>query len=242
MSRHGARQMRRALVLAATGGLLLGTAGCAGGEPAIADGPVIAEGSDRYPNTTAEDWVTYADHVVVATAVADEALPLDDDAAANGEGSVDRMVTMQVDDVVWTSAEPRHAAPATFEWSGWGWALQNGEQIEMAAADEPRVEVGHTYIMALVHEPEFTDGGKQYPEKWVSLGSDSIIPYDGTEIGVGEVQGTVLSEAKAPDEDAVDYSLEDELTGKSIDELVAALSDATPGARADFGPAGQTDG
>ena len=122
------------------------------------------------------------------------------------------------------------------------WALQNGEQIEMAAADEPRVEVDHTYIMALVHEPEFTDGGEQYPAKWVSLGSDSVIPYDGTEIGVGEVQGTVLSEPEAPEENAVDRSLEDELTGKRIDELVAALSDATPGARGDFGPSGQTDG
>lgn len=207
----------------------------------IADGPVIAQGSDRYPNTTAKDWVTYADHVVIASAVADEALPLDEDDAANGEGAVDRMVTMQVDDVVWTSAEPRHEAPATFEWSGWGWALQNGERIEMAGVDEPRVEVDHTYVMALVHEPEFTDGGTRYPAKWVGLGSDSIIPYDGTELGVGEVQGAVQSEPKAHDQDAVDFSLEDEMAGKGVDELVAALNDATPGPRGDFGPVWRTD-
>ncbi len=235
MSRHSARQMRRALIVAVVAGLVLGTAGCAGG------GPVIAEGSDRYPNRTAEDWVTYADHVVIATAVADKALPLDEDAAANGEGAVDRMVTMQVDDVVWTSAEPRHEAPVTFEWSGWGWALQNGERIEMAAADEPRVEVDHTYVMALVHEPEFTDGGTAYPARWVSLGSDSIIPYDGTVLGVGEVQGSIQSEPKAPDEDDVNFSLEDEMAGKSVDELVTALSDATPGARGGFGPAWRTN-
>lgn len=230
MSRHGARHRRRALVVAAMAGFLFGTAGCAGG------GAVLAEGSDRYPNTTAEDWATYADHVVIATAVADEALPLDEDAAANGEGGVDRMVTMQVREVVWTSAEPRHEAPATFEWSGWGWALQNGERVEMAGADEPRVEVDHTYVMALVHEPEFADGGTAYPAKWVSLGSDSIIPYDGTELGVGEVQGSIQSEPKTSDEDAVGFSLEDEMAGKSIDELVTALNDAAPGARGDFGP------
>ncbi len=235
MSRRRARQMRRALVVAALAGLVFVTAGCAG------DGLVIAQGSDKYPNLTAEDWVTYADHVVVATAVADEALPLDEDDAANGEGGVDRMVTMQVDDVVWTSTEPRHEAPATFEWSGWGWALQDGEQIEMAAADEPRVEVDHTYVMALVHEPEFTDGGTAYPAKWVSLGSDSIIPYDGTELGVGEVQGSIQSEPKAPDENDVNFSLEDQMAGKSVDELVTALNDATPGTRGDFGPVWRTN-
>ena len=151
------------------------------------------------------------------------------------------MVTMQVDDVVWTSAEPRHEAPATFEWSGWGLALQNGEQIEMSGADEPRVEVDHTYVMALVHEPDFTDGGTAYPAKWVGLGSDSVIPYDGTVLGVGEVQGAAQSEPKALDEDAVDYSLEDELVGKSVDKLVTALNDATPGTRGDFGPTWRTN-
>ncbi len=237
MSRHSARQMQRALVMAATAGLVLGTAACADSSR----GPVIAEGSDRYPNVTAEDWVTYADHVVIATAVDDEALPLDEDDAANGEGGVDRMVTMQVDDVVWTSADPRHEAPTTFEWSGWGWALQNGERIEMAAEDEPRVEVDHTYVMALVYEPEFTDGGTQYPASWGSLGSDSVIPYDGTELGIGEVQGTIQSEPTSPDPDAVDYSLEDEMTGKSVKELVTALNDATPGTRGDFGPTWRTN-
>lgn len=240
MSRHSARQTQRAQVTAATAaaGLALATAACAGSS---GGGPVIAEGSDRYPSTTAEDWVTYADHVVVATAVDDEALPLDEDDAANGEGAVDRMVNMQVDDVVWTSADPRHEAPGTFEWSGWGWALQDGERIEMAGADEPRVEVDHTYVMALVYEPEFTDGGTQYPASWRSLGPDSVIPYDGTELGVGEVQGTVQREPTSPDPDAVDYSLEDEMTGKGVDELVTALNGATPGARGDFGPTWRTN-
>jgi hypothetical protein len=228
--------MRRALVVAAATGLVLGTAGCATG------GPVVVEGSDGYPNTTAEDWVTYADHVVVATAVADEALPLDEEDAANGEGAVDRMVTMRVDDVVWTAAEPRHEAPTTFKWSGWGWALQDGEQVEMAGADEPRVEVDHTYVMSLVHEPGFTDGGTPYPASWAGLGSDAVIPYDGAVLGVGEVQGAIRSEPMAVDEDAVDYSLEDEMAGKSVDELVTALSCATPTARGDFGPIWRTDG
>ncbi|MFI2364145.1 hypothetical protein [Promicromonospora sp. NPDC019610] len=228
--------MQWTLVGAALTGLVVGTAGCAGG------GPVTAEGSDRYPNATAEDWVTYADHVVIATAVDDEALPLDGEDEANGEGSVDRMVTMRVDDVVWTSADPRHDAPTTFEWSGWGWSLQDGERIEMTGADEPRVEVDHTYVMALVYEPGFTDGGTRYPASWRGLGSDSVIPYDGTELGVGEVQGSVRSKPPSPDPDAVDHSLDDEMTGKRVDELVTALNDATPGTRGDFGPVWRTNG
>lgn len=235
MSRHGARQMRRALVVAVMAGLALGTAACADG------GPVIAQSSDRYPNTTPEDWVTYADHVVIATAVDERALPLDEDDAANGEGAVDRMVTMRVDDVVWTSAQPRQEAPTKFEWSGWGWALQNGVRIEMAGEDEPRVEVDHTYVMALVYEPEFTDGGTLYPASWGSLGSDSVIPYDDTVLGVGEYRGTTRSEPKALDQHGVGHSLEDQLAGKGIDELVTALKGAKPGARGDFGPTWRTN-
>ena len=113
--------------------------------------------------------------------------------------------------------------------------------LAQSTADEPRVEVDHTYVMALVYEPEFTDGGIQYPSSWRSLGSDSVIPYDGTELGVGEVHGTVQSEPTSPDPDAVDYSLEDEMTGKGVDELVTALNGATPGARGDFGPTWRTN-
>jgi hypothetical protein len=35
---------------------------------------MVAEGDDRLPSTTASDWVTYADHVVVATAASEHRL------------------------------------------------------------------------------------------------------------------------------------------------------------------------
>ncbi|WP_129787837.1 hypothetical protein [Promicromonospora panici] len=56
-----------------------------------------------------------------------------------------------------------------------------------------------------------------------------------------EFQGVVQGEPTAPDPDAADYSLEDEMAGKSVKELVTALNDATPGTRGDFGPTWRTN-
>jgi len=226
--------MRRSAVIVA-GSLVLATTAACG---AAAERVVIAHGSDRYPNTTSTDWVTYADHVVVVEAIEERALPLAKDDADSGEGSVDRVVTLQPREVVWSSPDPRHAAPvAEFDWNAWGWALQEGERIPMAGEDEPRVEVGHTYLMALVWHPAIEDEPDQViPARWVGLGADAVIPADDGILGIGELAGAVRSSPLRVPASDVNYSLEDEFAGKTIDDFVERLESTKPSVREDFGP------
>lgn len=199
---------------------------------------VIANSSDSYPNRTASDWVTYADHVVVATAVSDRAMPPDAATEETGEGGIDRKVTLSVDNVIWSRGDASHRAPeGPFEWDAWGWALQDGRRIPMASDDQPRVEVGHTYIMAIVWQPTFNDGHDHVPAQWTGLGSDAILPYDDGVIGKGELAGQEQRSATPLAASDPNFSLEDELAGEDAAALAAALRSAKPGPRLDYGPA-----
>jgi hypothetical protein len=203
------------------------------GEPPM----ILAESSDRYPNVTASDWVTYGDHVVIATAMAEKELPLSGTSDEASEGVIDRDVTMQVDEVVWSAEDPRMEVPrGPFQWEAWGWAFQDGEKIPMAGHDQPRVEVGNSYVMVLLWEEEIPDESSPVPARWVSLGADSVIPYENGEMGVGELEGIQrATPLKVPDTDP-DYSLEDEMAGERVVELARVLQSTEPGVREDFGP------
>ncbi|GAA1710882.1 hypothetical protein GCM10009809_04060 [Isoptericola hypogeus] len=197
---------------------------------------VVAEGSDRYPNLSATDWVTYADHVVVATVVTEREIPLSAEEEAAGEGSMDRHVTLSIDEVSWTSADPRHPAPAAeIDFPAWGWAVQDGEKIPMAGDDTPRLEIGHTYVLALVWEPAIDDPTTPIPARWVTLGADSVLPYEGG-IGVGELEGARRSQPVSVSANDPNFSLEDELAGESVSALVGVLDAAEPGTRENYGP------
>ncbi|MET8332055.1 hypothetical protein ABZV38_40170, partial [Streptomyces sp. NPDC005181] len=66
--------------------------------------------------------------------------------------------------------------------------------------------------------------------QWHSLGEGAVVPYDNDAIGEGEMEGNAQSAAeaaRAAEGDGHDR-LEDQLAGKSADDLVAALKAATP--------------
>ena len=51
------------------------------------------------------------------------------------------------------------------------------ERTVLAIEDTPRLEVGHTYIVALDWVPARCDVGDQpQPAAWLALGSDAIVP------------------------------------------------------------------
>src|SRR5262245_24866599 len=58
---------------------------------------------DHLPNATAEDWVTYADHVVVVTPTKEIVVEPKMDSVTAESGLINREVTFRVDEVVWTS-------------------------------------------------------------------------------------------------------------------------------------------
>ncbi|MCK0116070.1 hypothetical protein MWU57_03415 [Isoptericola sp. S6320L] len=221
-----------ALALALTATLL--TAGCADEATPPADAAGLSE---RYPDDTAADWVASADHVVVATVVAEREVPQDEDPAESGETTVPREVSLHLDEVVWSAEEPARGAPeGRFPLVARGWTLDEGEKVPVVAEGTPRLEVGHSYVLALFWEPAVPDGPEPVPAHWNTLGLDSVVPFDGGVIGAGEVAGTLVSPSAAPggvgsDDGAA--TLGEELAGQNLDALRTMLDEAAPDVRED---------
>lgn len=212
-------------------------AGCSSfgglGTPAV----IVGDAQDAYPTATAGDWVTYADHVFIVTPTHVTETTPGQAAVDAGEGTIGRTITLKVEEVLWSAESPAKAAPDTLDVTTIGWEFTDGDtdnRREMALDDQPRVEPGHTYIVAMRWKPAWCEPGDSdyIPANWSGLGSDSIIPYDDGVIGNGELEGTVRTAEQtrdaAPAANDPNFSLEDELTGKSANELKARLSDATP--------------
>ncbi|MEO3806027.1 hypothetical protein [Nonomuraea sp. B1E8] len=227
-------------------GILVVSALAADGERAEYDGGraggvVLAHGSDRLPNHTASDWVTYADHAVVVTVKAERELAADQEELEAGQGYLPREVTLEVKDTLWSRDGAAKPAPVPeFAWSAAGWTFGEKGRRPLAVEGRPRLELGHTYIMAIVWVPAFTDGGEAVPGRWRGLGESSVLPYDGGVIGDGELEGRIQSAAVTMDQRASEGpdgpSLEQAMTGKGAADLAAALDAARPGERQDFGP------
>ncbi|HET7386288.1 MAG TPA: hypothetical protein VFJ19_06425 [Nocardioidaceae bacterium] len=160
----------------------------------------------------------------------------------HGEGAILRDVTLQVDDVLWSSGGAARPAPASFDWTAYGWTFRGGNpdnRTEMAGADEPRIEKGHTYIMAIEWQPPRCTPGDFVPAQWRGLGDGSTLPFDDKTIGNGEMEGhdqSVEQARSAADTSDPNYGLKDRMAGGSADALAKALGSATPQARKEFDP------
>src|SRR5262245_37644388 len=60
------------------------------GAPPVA----VVHGDDRLPSTTAADWVTYADHVLVVTPLSETASKPSKEDTARKEGVTDRLLQL----------------------------------------------------------------------------------------------------------------------------------------------------
>lgn len=202
-------------------------------------GILLAHGADRHPSETATDWVTYADHVVEVTPVTETRIEPNQEEVDRGEGLILRDVKLRVDRVLWSSEEATKTAPQTFNWTAHGWMFGGGEDddssvlTEMAGEGQPRIELGHHYIMAIEwQEPRCGTDDGDIPGQWRGLGSGSTLPYDASTIGQGEFEGTVRSTdtARAAAAERADpvYSLLDEFTGSEASGLVDELAKTQP--------------
>lgn len=209
------------------------------------NGIVIAHGSDRLPSTTASDWITYADHVVAVTPLTESEIAPDPEEIQRGEGLILRNVQLRVDDVLWSKEGADRPAPTSFSWVAYGWTFSGADtsqRVKMAGDDEPRLETGHRYIMAIEwQKPRCSPGDEPVPGQWRGLGEDSTIPFDNQVIGEGEMEGQFQSAARMLatqdiDEPALDMSLEDQLTGQGTGALDEALDTAEPKTEEQFGP------
>ncbi|MFF7265923.1 hypothetical protein ACFZCL_37370 [Streptomyces sp. NPDC008159] len=154
--------------------------------------------------------MTYADHVVAVTPVAEREISPTAEELEHGEGLILRDVTLRVDDVLWSSDTPGKPAPTSFAWVAHGWPFTGGDTAhreKMTGEHQPRIELGHSYVMAIEWQPPV----------W------------------GESQGSVTSAARAlaaakaeDDPEDPNHSLEDQLTGKGASDLARALQNAEP--------------
>ncbi|MEU5161288.1 hypothetical protein AB0G74_17000 [Streptomyces sp. NPDC020875] len=182
-------------VAAMTAALLTGTSvvSAAPDRPAE-DGPVTVHGLDRLPSETAEEWVASADHVVSVTATSATEVPPTAEEVARGEGVIGRTVDLTINNVLWSRPAAAQPAPTTWQYSAAGWQFKNGDLVnrrEMALHGQPRVEPGHTYIMAIAWQAAQCGEDGTTPAGWVGLGGGSEVAFDNGVIGNGESEGKV---------------------------------------------------
>ncbi|WP_129308201.1 hypothetical protein [Streptomyces sp. L2] len=204
-------------VLAVTGivaGVLVGTSGL---ETVSGCGTA----SDYYPSQTAEDWVTYADHVVVASPVREAETGRSDYTKGSVRYDDDRTVTFRTDHLLWSSRHPAHRMGDSFAMVAPGWRVyRSGTRVKRTATDAPRLELGHTYLLAL----RWTDG------RWTVLGEGASVPFDDHTGDQGEWCGRVLSKEDVSRGERFsrkdDHSLERALLGQNEAAVTRELARA----------------
>jgi hypothetical protein len=164
---------------------------------------VVGQGSDRLPSQTLTDWVTYGDHVVIATVVAERELPVPAEVSQRGEGLIGRRITAHPTSRLWSRAGAP-VLPTSLDLLVWGWVLQDGQQILFTSEGAPRPEVGATYVMPVVRVAS---------GEWVLLAPSAVIP---TSQGVTHAPAAADVGPASP--------LARHYDGRPVDELSTALS------------------
>ncbi|WP_112466873.1 hypothetical protein [Streptomyces triticisoli] len=179
---------------------------------------------DRWPSNTAREWVTHADRVVVASPTREEETNRRDHPRGPIAASTDRTVTFATSTVLWTSRRhPGRDIGKGFELTAPGWQTyrSDGSRAKRTAADQPRLETGHTYILALRYDDE---------GRLVVLGEGASVPFDDRTVGKGEWCGrTVDTETFARGENLSrrdDNPLEEITLGRNEDAVRRALDRA----------------
>jgi hypothetical protein len=110
----------------------------------------------------------------------------------------------------------------------------------MALVDQPRVEPGHTYVMAIRwEEARCSPGDAPEPARWRGLGEGSEVPFDKGVLGQGELEGRsrTAAQARSVAREAEDETaLEDQLAGRGEAAIAQALNAAEPQEPEAFGP------
>ncbi|SER10805.1 hypothetical protein SAMN04487983_101179 [Streptomyces sp. yr375] len=200
------------------------TAGILVGWPALDTVNGCGLAANRYPSGTAQDWVRYADVVVVGRAVRERESGRRKLSVGAYGYQLQRTVELTVQAKPFTSGTRTHpAVGASLDYEAAGWRLLRSDgttRVPDLTGDAPRVIPGHTYILALRWEEE----------RWVALGEGAVVPFDGQVVGRGEWCGRIVdTDAFAQGERtgrSDDHSLEKTLLGQGEPALDRALRQA----------------
>jgi hypothetical protein len=153
------RGYRAALAIVVTSVLL---AGCGEANRDRVDrNSVVGSGSTLFPDGSLQDWVSYADHIVVYSVVKEREMPLDEEEREIGEGYAGKVATLEVDRTLW-SAETAPPLPNQIEMEAIGSVFRDGERQRTVARDAPNVAVGDKYL-APIAQVEFEVGPEWWP-------------------------------------------------------------------------------
>ncbi|QCX26950.1 hypothetical protein [Nocardioides jishulii] len=157
--------------------------------------PRVYSALDVVASTTVTDWVKAADHVVAVSVIGEERVPPGrSETSPNGEGMVDRLVTLRVINFLWSAdeAEPLGKTVTAGAYGGW-FRLPNGVEEETTVKGSPRLEVGHDYVVALAHRPALCLDGRRIEASWAPTGTYASVPADQGVIGSGEFEGVSVA-------------------------------------------------
>lgn len=188
--------------------------------------PFVAA-EDVRPSQTISDWVTYADYVAVVTVQTDKLREPTKAEVQRGEGDMLRDLTLSIDTVLWTNPVGTTKLPATIDWEAIGSAFSDGGKVttQLAIRNAPRMELGHTYVLALYRHAQVCSEGDEREAFWDGLGGEGILPYDEQSIGEGESQGVSQGIANAKTQTG---TIESEFAGRDAKTLADSLMTAKP--------------
>jgi hypothetical protein len=229
--RVASRRRRRRVAVACVGVAAVGVGGWVGWSQAVGTGSsgttaavvVTPSQIERYSSATAADWVRYADVVAVVTVQGEQRGDTSSLGDSSGESVIARSVTLRVVRELWQqSGSPELGRGDDVTVSAAGWVQSSdGTLTRMAMQQIPRLEEGHTYVVALKATCPSTA-----TTVWQTLGSNAIIPDDGNRLGYGESEGREVS---GDEDQSLPGTLERQVLGSQPDairkELLAASAD-----------------
>lgn len=114
--------------------------------------PVFAESDAPFPSDTASDVVSFADHVVLVTVVAEKPVTPGATPSASGArgATVARDMTFRVDRTLWSHPKAR-PAPTRLTVRWWGWLVEGRKRTPVAVTGTPWVFVGGQYVVPVAY-------------------------------------------------------------------------------------------
>lgn len=187
--------------------------------------PVLAEGLEVLPSSTAVAWVTYADHLVKIHVTDEKRLQPTKDEVDAGEGMIPRQVTATVDEVFWSRPGTTEPSPTAVTWTSGGWIFHGKHEKEIQVDDTAWLKPGRDYLVPISYT-SLSPGG-EYAASWIPLGSKNTMPFDDNVIGRGDIitiDGAIYNGSNPHGE----TPMRDSVWGKGSQDVVATLDNTKP--------------
>lgn len=193
--------------------------------------PVVMDQSrniELYASSTADDWVQTAQTVALVRVVEEREGAFTQVDDGSGDAVQARSVSLEVVRELWRSPEAgeilalEEGDTIAIEASGWV-ISEAGSKAPLAIRGQPRLEVGHSYVVALVN------ADCAYTTSWGILGTHGVIPADTNQLGYGESEGRLVTGDK---DQTSPGTLERRVLGQNPDVVTADLKAAAERAAA----------